>query len=79
LEKLRETSRKAHAALNKRILMEERRAVKSLKQRGVIEYDQKAHQAEWDDHYRRLQNKLVGQLYTADTLKKARELAKSVR
>ena len=77
VEKLCETADKAHAALNKRLLLEEKRAVKSLKQRGVVEYDQKAHQKEWDDYYNKLQNKLVGQLYTAETLNKARKLARS--
>lgn len=76
-EKLMETSRKAHAALNKRIVLEEKRAVKSLKARGVVEYAQTAHQKEWDEYYRKLQDKLVGQLYTAETLNKARKLAKS--
>ena len=72
-EALMATSKKAHAALAKRIRRDDDEAYKTILARGLTEVDTDPHRAAWDKAAADTRKRLTGRVYSAELLKRVED------
>lgn len=72
-EALLATSKKAHAALNKRIRRDDDEAYRTILARGLKEVDTDPHRAAWDKAAADTRKRLTGRVYSAELLKRVED------
>lgn len=72
---LEKTSKKAHKALRGVIRRDDRRAYKTILQRGLEEVPARQYESEWRDVGKKVRQRLSGRLYPASLLKRVKQAA----
>ena len=73
---LMRTSKRMETVLNKSIRRDDQKAFDIVRKRGITAVDGSAYQAEWDEAYKQVRERLTGRVYSKSLLQSVQQAAK---